>query len=118
MNKITNKFFLAGNKVMPEMNLRQHKGRIQKFKETEDSRYSAVIIRINLNKTATQAFLQISLSFMCLETYTKNPLSSDLLKSFFELTVKPMLFGLSEIAYFIWRRRFKNALPLTSELYA
>ena len=39
---------------------------------------------------------------MCLETYTKNPLLSDL----------------SGVAYFIWRRRVKRALPVTFELYA
>ena len=52
MNEIVNKFLLAGDKFMPEMNLRQlgftfsacgpftkDKERIQKFKETGDSRY-------------------------------------------------------------------------------
>ena len=53
MNEIVNKFLLAGNKFMPQMHLRQtgftysacgpltnkNKERIQKFKETADSRY-------------------------------------------------------------------------------
>ena len=58
MNETVNKFLLAGDKFMPEINLRQpdlldisgftysacgtftkNKGRIQKFKETWDSRY-------------------------------------------------------------------------------
>ena len=52
MNKIVNKFFLGGHKFVPEMHLRQprftystcgaftkNKERIQKFKETGDSRY-------------------------------------------------------------------------------
>ena len=52
MNDIVNKFLLAGDKFMPEMHLRQpgftygaggpftkNKERIQKFKETGDSRY-------------------------------------------------------------------------------
>ena len=52
MNEIANKFLLAGDKFMPEMHLRQpgftysacglftkNKDRIQKFKETGDSRY-------------------------------------------------------------------------------
>ena len=52
INKIFNKFLLAGDKFMPEMYLRQlgfaysasgpftkNKGRIQKFKETGYSRY-------------------------------------------------------------------------------
>ena len=52
MNKIVNKFLLAGDKVMPEMHLKQpgftysacgpftkNKERMQKFKETGDSRY-------------------------------------------------------------------------------
>ena len=52
MNEVINKFSLAGNKFMPEMHLRQprfthsafrpftkNKERIQKVKETEDSRY-------------------------------------------------------------------------------
>ena len=52
MNEVVNKFWLAGDKFMPEMHLRQptftqsacgpfirNKERIQKFKETRDSRY-------------------------------------------------------------------------------
>ena len=52
MNEIVNEFLLAGDKFMPEMYLRQprftysacgpftkNKKRIQKFKETGDSRY-------------------------------------------------------------------------------
>ena len=46
MNEIVNKFLLAGNKFMPEMNLMNYlwtiyknKERIQKLKETGDSRY-------------------------------------------------------------------------------
>ena len=52
MNEIVNKFLWAGDKYMPEMHLRQsrfrysgcgpftkNKERIQKFKETWDSRY-------------------------------------------------------------------------------
>ena len=52
MNEIVNKFLLAGDKFMPEMHLRQpvftynpcgtftkNKQRIQKFKETGNSRY-------------------------------------------------------------------------------
>ena len=52
MNEIVNKFLLSGDKFMPEMNLRKFgftysacetftkkKKRIQKFKETGDSRY-------------------------------------------------------------------------------
>ena len=52
MNEIVNKFLLAGYKFMPQMHLRQpgftystcgpftkNKERIQKFKETGDSRY-------------------------------------------------------------------------------
>ena len=58
MNEIVNKFLLTGNRFMPEMHLRQpvlfyksgftysacgsfskNKERIQKFKETGDSRY-------------------------------------------------------------------------------
>ena len=52
MNKIVNKILLAGDKFTPEINLRQpgftysacrpfrkNKERIQKFKETRDSRY-------------------------------------------------------------------------------
>ena len=52
MNNIIKNFLLAGDKLMPEMNLRQpqfpysacgiftkHKQRIQKFKETGDTNY-------------------------------------------------------------------------------
>ena len=61
MNDIINKFLLAGDKFMPEMYLRQpqftysacgpftkHKQRIQKFKETGDTKY---IYRNELDKT-------------------------------------------------------------------
>ena len=61
MNNITNKFLLAGDKLMPEMHLRQpqftysacgpftkHKQRIQKFKETGDTNY---IYKNELDKT-------------------------------------------------------------------
>ena len=64
MNEIVNKFLLAGDKFMPEMHLRQpgftysacgsftkNKERIQKFKETEDSRY---IFQNELNKACFQ----------------------------------------------------------------
>ena len=60
MNNIINKFLLAGDKSVPEMHLRQpqftysacgpftkHKQRIQKFKETGDTRY---IYRNELDK--------------------------------------------------------------------
>ena len=52
MNEIVNKFLLAGDKLMPEMHLKQpgfnysacgplskNKARIQKFKETGDTKY-------------------------------------------------------------------------------
>ena len=64
MNKIVNKFLLAGDKFIPEMHLRQpgftynasgpfteNKERIQKFKETGDSRY---IYQNKLNKACFQ----------------------------------------------------------------
>ena len=64
MNDIINQFLLAGDKFMPEMHLRQpqftysacgkltkNKVRIQKFKETGDSRY---IYRNKLDKACFQ----------------------------------------------------------------
>ena len=64
MNEIVNKFLLAGDKFMAEMNLRQsgftysacgpfrkNKERIQKFKETGDSRY---IYQTELDKACFQ----------------------------------------------------------------
>ena len=64
MNKIVNKFLLAGDKFMPEMHLRQsafiyspcgpvtkNKERTQKFKETGDSRY---IYQNDLDKACFQ----------------------------------------------------------------
>ena len=64
MNDIVNKFFLAGDKFMPEIYLRQprfaysacelyskSKERIQKFKETGDTKY---IYRKELNKASFQ----------------------------------------------------------------
>ena len=73
INKTVNKCFLAGDKFMPEMNFRKSvllsqpgftysvcdpfnksKERIQKFKETEDSRY---ICRNGQNKTYFQHYM-------------------------------------------------------------
>ena len=64
MNKIINKFLLAGDKFMPEMHLRQprfvyiacgpftrHKERIKEFKRTGDTRY---IYRNELDKACFQ----------------------------------------------------------------
>ena len=64
MNDIINKFLLAGDKFMPEMHFRQpgftysacgpftkNKERIQKFKQTGDSRY---IYKNELNKACFQ----------------------------------------------------------------
>ena len=64
MNDIINKFLLAGDKFMPEIHLRQpvfiyracrpftkNKKRIQKFKQTEVSRY---IYRNELDKACFQ----------------------------------------------------------------
>ena len=64
MNEIINKFLLAGDKFLPEMHLRQpgftysacgtftkNKEKIQKFTETEDSRYT---YQNELNKACFQ----------------------------------------------------------------
>ena len=64
MNDIINKFLLAGDKFMPKMHLRQpqftysacgsftkNKERIEKFKETGDTKY---IYRNELNKACFQ----------------------------------------------------------------
>ena len=64
MNDIIHKFLLAGDKFMPEMHLRQlgftysacgpftkNKARIQKFKQTGDSRY---IYKNELDKACFQ----------------------------------------------------------------
>ena len=64
MNEIVNKFYLAGDKFMPEMHLKQrgftysaggsltkNKERIQKFKETGDTGY---IYRNELDKACFQ----------------------------------------------------------------
>ena len=75
MNEIANKFLLGGDKCMPEMHLRQsgftysacgpftkNKERIQKFKETGDSRY---IYRNELDKACFQVgLLQWSINFL------------------------------------------------------
>ena len=64
MNNVVNKFLLAGDKIMPEMHLRQpqfvhsacgpftrHKEKIKKFKQTGDTRY---IYRNELDKACFQ----------------------------------------------------------------
>ena len=69
-----NTFLLPGDKFMPEMHLRQprftysaygsftkNKGRIQKFKETRDSRY---IYQNELDKAGVQYGMVLLLSIM------------------------------------------------------
>ena len=64
MNDIVNKFLLVGDQFLPELHLRQpgftysacglftkNKERIQKFKETEDTKY---IYRNEIDKTCFQ----------------------------------------------------------------
>ena len=64
MNEIVNKFLLGGDKFIPEINLKQpgftysacgsftkNKERIQKFKETRDTKY---IYKNELNKACFQ----------------------------------------------------------------
>ena len=70
MNEIVNVFLLAGDKLMPEMHLKQlgftysacgkfikNKERIQKFKETRDSRF----IKMSLLKVAFNMILLIEI---------------------------------------------------------
>ena len=70
MNEIVNLFLLAGDKLMPEMHLKQlgftysacgkfikNKERIQKFKETRDSRF----IKMSLLKVAFNMILLIEI---------------------------------------------------------
>ena len=70
MNEIVNVFLLAGNKLMPEMHLKQlgftysacgkfikNKERKQKFKETRDSRF----IKMSLLKVAFDMILLIEI---------------------------------------------------------
>ena len=71
MNKIINKFLLAGDKFMPEMHLKQprftystcgpftkNKEKIQKFKETGDTSY---ILKMNLIRLVFNMILLIEL---------------------------------------------------------
>ena len=75
MNEIVNKFLLAGDKFIPEMHLRQpeftysacgpftkNKERIQKFKETGDSRY---IYQNELDKACFQHDMEEQLLIKC-----------------------------------------------------
>ena len=70
MNEIVNVFLLAGNKLMPEMHLKQlgftysacgkfikNKERKQKFRETRDSRF----IKMSLLKVAFDMILLIEI---------------------------------------------------------
>ena len=72
MNEIVNKFLLAGDKFMLEMHLKQqgftysacrsftkNKERIQKFKETGDTRYMN-LIRLVFNMVWCMEILKIS----------------------------------------------------------
>ena len=74
MNEIVNKFWLAGDKFMPEMHSQQpgftysacgpftkNKERIQKFKETVDTNYNTKmnLIRLVFNMTWLMDILKI-----------------------------------------------------------
>ena len=67
---------------------------------------SAVIIWININKLQHKLFYNFVLYILRL---IKNPLSCNLQKMIFWANVKPMLFMLSGVAYFIWRRSVKKS---------
>ena len=77
MNEIVNRFLLAGYKFMAEMHLRQpgfiysgcgpfnkNKDRIQKFKETGDSRY---IHQHELDKACFKHNMALKILKICLE---------------------------------------------------
>ena len=86
MNEIVNKFLLVGDKFMPEMHLRQpgfiystcgpftkNKERIQKFKETGDSRY---IYQDELNK----AYFQHDMAYGDFKDLTRRTASDNILR--------------------------------------
>ena len=79
--------------------------------------YSPVITWINHNKTATHAFLHFLYVLCVLRLALKICFHLTCRSWFFQLNVKPILFWLSGVAYFIWRRSVKNAIPVTSELH-
>ena len=79
MNDIINKFLLAGDKFMPEMHIRQpgftkNKERIQKFKQTGDSRY---IYKNELDK----AYFQHDMAYGDFKDLTTRTAADKLLKN-------------------------------------
>ena len=85
MNKIVNKFLLAGDKFMPEMHLKHpgftcgafgpftKKGRIQKYKETGDTKY------INRNELDKACF-QHDMAYENLKDLTRRTASDKILR--------------------------------------
>ena len=77
LNKIVNKFLLAGDKFMPQIHLKQpgftcsacgpftkNKERIQKFKETGDNTYTKIIHILTLKKKSMIKVLNLKLVIM------------------------------------------------------
>ena len=86
MNRIVNKFLLAGDKFMPEMNLKQpgftysafgtftkNKERIQKFKETGDANY-------NYKNELDQACFQHDIAYGDFKDLARSPASGKILR--------------------------------------
>ena len=100
MNDIINKFLLVGDKFMPEMHLRQpgftysacgpftkNKGRIQKFKQTGDSRY---IYRNELDK----ACFQRDMAHGDFKDLKRRTAADNILRDIFNIAKNPKFYGL------------------------
>ena len=120
MNDIINKFLLAGDKFMPEMHLRQpgftysacrpftkNKERIQKFKQTGDSRY------INRNELEKACF-QHDMAYGDFKDLTKRTAADKFLRDKAFNIAKDLKYdgyqrGLASLVYKFFDKKTKNS---------
>ena len=120
MNDIINKFLLAGDKFMPEMHLRQpgftysacrpftkNKERIQKFKQTGDSRY------INRNELEKACF-QHDMAYGDFKDLTKRTAADTFLRDKAFNIAKDLKYdgyqrGLASLVYKFFDKKTKNS---------
>ena len=124
MNETVNRFLLAGDKFMPKMHLRQlgftysafgpfkrkNKERIQKFKETGDSRY---IYQNELDK----AFFQLDMAYENFKDLTRKTASDKILHyTAFNIDKNPKNDGYqSGLASMVYKF-FDKKLPLRAQI--
>ena len=120
MNEIINKFLLAGDKFMPELHLRdpiagtysacgpftKNRERIQKFLETDDTRY---IYRNKLDKACIQHDMAYNLKDLKRRTYSDKVLKDKAIKIASDSKYDGYQRGLASMVYKYFDKKSKGA---------